>query len=331
MRLQTAAMVLAAIVLLGTAGFYGLGPSDVSITDALYMTLITITTVGYDEVIPIETLTSRIFTGLISISGFGTLTFLFTSLSVLFLERDLDETLRRRHVEHEIKKLSGHYLICGFGRVGRNVGRELKATHRHFVAVDPDETMLKAQLERFPGLLYLAGDASDDDLLFAACIENARGVFAVTGDDSLNLMIALTSKQLNPKARVVARCQEVRNAPKLRKAGADAIVSPDFTGGMRIASAMVRPHTMSFFDEMLRTEEGWRIEEIPLPESTPTFELQRLPPRSEHYMVVAVSTDKDLLYNPSPQQSVSSGDTLIVIASPEGRARVEQAINAFNR
>ena len=214
------------------------------------MTLITVTTVGYSEVVPLGTTAARLFGGFIALVGFGNLTFLLTSLTVFFLESDLDLSLRRRRMEKAIKKLSGHYIVCGFGRVGRNVGAELIATHRSFVAIDHIETQVDSHAEGFPDLLFLHGDASDDDLRGAADIADAAGVYAVTGDDSLNVMITITAKQLNPRVRVVARCHEVRNIEKLRKAGADSVVSPDFTGGMRIASMMLRPHVVSFLDEI---------------------------------------------------------------------------------
>jgi hypothetical protein len=134
--------------------------------------------------------------------------------------------------------------------------------------------MLKRRASRtistsFPGLLYLQGDASDDDLLEAADIEDARGLFAVTGDDSRNLMIIITARQLNPGLRIVARAQESRNVEKMRKVGADAVISPDFTGGIRLASAMVRPHVVSFLDEMIRSDKNVRVEEVPVPTNFP--------------------------------------------------------------
>jgi len=319
-RFYIAIAVLALAVAFGTAGLrYGAEPQP-GWDDALYMTLITISTVGYGEIVPLDTFAERVFGGLLAIAGFGVLTFLFTSLTVFFLESDLDLTLRRRRMEKEIRRLKGHYIVCGFGRVGRNVGSELRVTHRRFVAIDINEAQLSAQQEHFPDLLYLAGDASDDDLLLAADIEDAAGVFAVTGDDSRNLMIALTAKQLNPDVRVVARCHEVRNIPKLRKAGADAIVSPDFTGGMRIASQMVRPHVVSFLDEMLRSDKQLRMEEVPVPPAAAGRLLGALRRRDDGYVVVAVREAGGWQFNPPDDFRLQAGHTLIAMASPRGRA-----------
>lgn len=165
--------MLAATILLGTVGFrFGAQPTP-PWEDALYMTLISVSTVGYGEAVPLNTLSERILASVVAMVGFGVLTFLFTSLSVFFLESDLDLTLRRNRMEKQIGKLKQHYIVCGFGRVGRNVAQELIATKRPFVAIDPNETFMHAQLEQTPGLLYLCGDASDDDLLLGADIEDA--------------------------------------------------------------------------------------------------------------------------------------------------------------
>ena len=227
-----------------------------------------------------------------------------------------------------IKKLHGHYIICGFGRVGHNVANELDATNRHYLPIDESEAVLEAQVERHPGLIYLHGDASDDDLLIEANIEHAKGVFAVTGDDSRNLMISLTAKQLAPHVRVVARCNDIRNTEKLRKAGADAIVSPNFTGGMRIASAMIRPHVVSFLDEMLRSEQHLRVEEIALPASFVGRALSQLGlKRSDDYLLLALRTGKEWTFNPHPDQQLEPGHIIVAMASPKGRAEIEAAVS----
>ncbi|MBP6800911.1 MAG: potassium channel protein, partial [Zoogloea sp.] len=159
LRIYLAAGVLLALVAVGTAGFYLIGKERANLSDAFYMTLITVTTVGYGEVVPIHSFGERLFAGLIALAGFGAVTFLFTSLTVFFLETDLDYTLRRRRMEKQVRKLHSHFIICGFGRVGRNVANELTTTHRHFVAIDSDEAALETQRERTPGLVYLGGDA----------------------------------------------------------------------------------------------------------------------------------------------------------------------------
>lgn len=321
-RIYIAVILMVAVIALSTVAFFHSAES-VTWSDAFYMTLITVTTVGYGEIVPLNTFGLRLLAGTVALVGFGAITFLFTSLAVFFLESDLDYTLRRRRMEKQVRKLQGHYIVCGFGRVGRNVATELMNTNRHFVAIDPEEARFEENKERFPGMLWLHGDASDDDHLAAANIEDAKGVFAVTGDDSRNLMIVITAKQLNPNVRVVARCQEVRNMRKMQKAGADSIVSPDFTGGMRIASAMIRPQVVGFLDEMLKSEKRFRLEEVTIPDDCPNTAIQQLRLKSPEYLVLAIREAHEWIFNPGPDFVVRRRQTIIAMASPAGRQELD--------
>ena len=325
-RILVAGGVLFAMVVLGVAGFYSIGPPGTSWSDALYMTLITLSTVGYAEVVPIVGVWDRLFTGIISLVGFGSVTFMFTSLSVFFLERDLDETLRRRRMEKQIGKLRQHYVVCGFGRVGRNVTLELAATRRQFVVIELEERVFEAARERLPDVLALCGDASDDDVLVTANIAHAAGVFAITDEDSRNLMITLTAKQLNPGVRVVARCHEIRNTPKLRQAGADVVVSPDFTGGMRIASSMIRPQVVSFLDEMLRSEGSFRVEEVHLPRGFVPCPLDALELAQMDVVLLGIRQRDGFVFNPDADFSLVPGQVLVVMCRPEAREALERAV-----
>jgi len=325
-RIIAATLLLLLMHLIGTIGFIAMSDEPVSFSDAIHMTMMTITTVGYNEVVPLNTLGERLFAGSFAIIGFGTITFLFTSLATFFLESDLDYSLRRRRMEKAIRKLSGHYIICGFGRVGCNVAHELVHTKRQFVAVDMLEERLTEQLEHFPKLLYLNGDASDDDLLLASDIGDAAGVFAVTGDDSRNLMIVITARQLNPTVRIVARCHEIRNAQKMKKAGADVVISPDFTGGMRIASSMIRPHVVNFLDEMLRSEQKIRLEELRMEQHHRLCSIGELRERCPACVIVALQSGDSFAFNPGEEVMLTAGQVLIVMLPPHGRSELLAAL-----
>ena len=326
-RIMAAAVVLLLVTIVSTFGFYRAASGQTDFWGALYMALITISTVGYAEAVPLESAGDRIFAGVISIVGFGALTFMFTSLSMFFLEKDLDHTIRRRRMEKEIAKLRGHYIVCGFGRVGRNTAYELQLTGRRFVAIDLAEERFAEHGERFPGLLWLHGDASDDELLLAADIGDAAGVFAVTGDDSRNLMITLTARQLNPAVRVVARAHEVRNIAKMRKGGADDVISPDFTGGMRIASAMLRPHAVTFLDEMLRSDRVLRVEEVRIPDAFRPTALGLVCRRASEYVLLAVRDGSAWAFNPEEDYVLMPGQVIIAMASTRGREDIEACIS----
>lgn len=330
-RIRVSALLVLLVTAAGAVGFYLLGHQHTSWSDAVFMSLITVSTVGYGEIVPLDTPLARVAAGLGAIIGFGALTFLFTSLSVFFLEKDLDQTIRRRRMEKEIRKLSGHYIICGFGRVGRSAALELQSTGRRFVAIDPNPAHVEEHKSQFPGLLFLHGDGSDDVLLEAADIADAAGIFAVTGDDSRNLMITVTAKQLNPQVRVVARAHELRNIPKMRKAGADDVVSPDFTGGMRIASAMLRPHVVGFLDEMLRSDAGLRVEEFVLPPDFPPTPVASLRLRGADYLLIAVRQGDAWVFNPAGETQLAAGQVLIAMAGPTGRRAIEEHILEFTR
>jgi voltage-gated potassium channel len=196
------------------------------------------------------------------------------------------------------------------------------------VVVDTDMKKIEKLLEAFPKPVFLEGDATESSTLVEAGIGQAKGLFAVTTDDNQNLVISLTAKQANPNVRVVARCQDLRNVGKIKKAGADAVVSPTYIGGLRMASEMVRPAVATFLDTMLRDKEKrLRIEEITLAASfggktVSTVNLQEY----RNTLLMAVKTKGDLVYNPSRDYLIQAGDILILMTTPEERDALEKEL-----
>lgn len=329
--LMIGAGLLVLVHITGTLGYHRLGQPDASWIDSFYMTFITVATIGYGETVDLSHHPmGRLFTVFIAVLGIGTMSYVFSTLVALLVDSDLNAHRRRRRMEKEIAKLSGHYIVCGIGRVGSNVAKELVNTRRPFVVVESERDSLDAWLEHHPNTLYVHDDAADDDALLRAGLMGASGVFAVTGDDSHNLMISMSVKMLNRNVRVVARLHDVRNTKKARHAGADEIVSPDFTGGMRIASAMVRPHVVNFMDQMLRSEGGLRVEEIVLPTGMAPVALARLLPRSRGYMLMAAYENDNWNFNPPDDLQVGGGVTLVLMADPDGRALAEAQIRNYS-
>jgi voltage-gated potassium channel len=324
------AIALAAVLSIGTVGYHLIGGPEYSLFDCFYMTFTTIATIGFGEIIDMSHKPEgRVFTVIIAVFGIGAFLNLFSTTTAFILEGDMNQALRRRRMHKLIDQLRDHYIICGVGRVGGNVALELSHTGREFVGIDHNVPALERYEEKFPDHLYLNGDGGDDELLLKAGIRHAAGVFAVTGDDNQNIVIALTAKQLNPAVRVVARCHEVRNIEKARKAGADATVSPDFTGGLRIASAMVRPTVVSFMDEMLKSNDNLRVEEIKIPASFPGRRLEQFVTANRDFLFVAVRETGAWQFNPPPEFLVKPGHILVVIANPRGRQALEQLVGAM--
>jgi voltage-gated potassium channel len=319
-------MALVVIVTVGTAGYWVIGGRNHSIVDCLYMTIITVATIGYTEVVDMShNPAGRIFTMFIAISGIGTATYILTNLTAFMVEGELSEAFRRRKMEKMISKLRGHYIVCGVEGVGFYVLSELSDTKRPYVAVDVDRDKIDKTLDDFHDQLFIVGDATDSDTLVEAGINHAGGLFAVTGDDNQNLVISLTSKQLNPGVRVVARCRDLRNIEKMKKAGADAVVSPTFIGGLRMASEMVRSTVVSFLDTMLRDrEKNLRIEEFKVPETFAGKTIAEMSWRGHpNTLLLALKTEGDWIYNPPTKYILKPNDTVIFMTTPEERDRLE--------
>lgn len=290
------------------------------------MTVITISTIGFGEIIDLSGNTlGRIFTIFIAISGIGVLMYVVTNLTALVVEGGVRDSFRRRRMEKMADNAEDHYIVCGIGSVGLHIVSELYATKRPHVIVDIDKRNIEKALELFRDEIFIEGDATDNSVLVKAGIEKARGLFAVTADDNQNLVMSLTAKQLNPKLRVVARCNDMRNSDKIKKAGADAVISPGFIGGLRMASEMIRPMVVSFLDIMLRDrEKNLRIEEACVPDyfvgkAISALNLKKYP----HTLLLAVKTKEDWTYNPPDTYIIQLENTLVSMATPEGRDELE--------
>jgi voltage-gated potassium channel len=325
-RFSLPGAIILAVFVAGTFGYRQIGGPQTSFIDAFYMTFITVATIGYGEIVDLSASPGgRVFTMVIATAGIASITFMLSSLTAFIVEGDINQALRRMRMQKQIDRLEGHYIVCGIGRVGTNVAHELSATERPYLVVDTDRQKIDEHRERFPEAMFLHGDASEDEVLASAGIARARGVFAITGEDSKNLVITLSAKALNPLARVVARCHEVNYTEKLRKVGADAIVSPDFTGGMRIASSMIRPHVVNLLDEMLRTDDKLRVEEVKVPAGFAGGSIGSLRLRNPDYVLLAVrGADHKWIFNPQDDFELGAGQSLVFVAAPKGRKELEQ-------
>ena len=327
-KLRGGLLFLVLVHAVGTLGYLAVSGGRASVMDALYMTFNAITTIGFAEVVDVSrTPWGRPFTMAVAFIGIAATWYLFSTFTAFILETNLNQAYRRRRMERTISALNGHYIVCGIGRVGGYVADELLKTEREFVVIDSNPETLAAHEERTGHRVQLHGDAADDDLLVRAGVARAAGVFAVTGDDSKNLVVSLSTKQLNPAARVVARVHDRRNVDKTRRAGADEIVSPDFTGGLRIASAMLRPNAVNLMDMMLHTADNLRVEEVLVPRGAAVATVEDLGRRREWLLVAIRDAQSRWSFNPSPETRIVPGDTIVAMVSPDGRRLLEQTLS----
>jgi voltage-gated potassium channel len=330
-NLVYAALALAVIHVIGTVGFYVIAGGEASLFDAFYMTFITVATIGYAETIDLAgDVPGRVFNVVIAVAGIGFVWVMFSNFTALLLARAMDPVRQRARLVKEAKRMQGHFIVCGLGRIGSNVARELRATGQQFVAIDASQAVIDefALLQEGGGDRVLLADATEDQVLLEAGLARAAGVFAVTGDDSENLLISLSAKQLNPAVRVVARVHDVRNAEKCRRAGADEIVSPDFTGALRMASAMLRPQAAGFVDELLTHPDAMRVVDVTVPAQLAPRRVGDLDLRASTYLVLGVRRSGRLELNPGPETPLEPGSILIALASPAGRRDLEQRLIA---
>lgn len=330
-RIAVSIWLFVFVVLIGVAGFKILGGPEWTLLDAAYMTVITVATIGYGEVHDLAgNPAARVFAAAYIVLSLGTIAFAVTSITAFVVEGELKRMLGRRRMDKDIGRLSGHDIVCGSDETAQTIIDELRSTKRAFVVVDASAERLE-KIAAAGGALYVVGDPADDAVLVQAGIERARGLLLSLPTDEANLFVTISARGLNPKLRIVAKGIDVRAHAKLKKAGADYVVSPTFIGGMRMVSEMVRPAAVSFLDTMLRDRgANLRVEDVPVPLESPfagrTVGASGLRDRPD-CLLVAVKRggrENDYVFNPAPGVMVEAGDALVFIAPAEAAADVRR-------
>ena len=325
-RIRLAILMLSGIIFVGTAGYMTLGWD---LLDALYMTVITVGTIGFEEVRDLdESVAGRLWTIVLIISGVAVLGYATTSLVALAVEGTVRDYFRGRRMRVEIGKLGGHQIICGYGRVGRQVAEEFALDGVPFVVIDQDPRFVEECLNR--GYLALLGEASDDGTLEEAGVRRARGLVAAVDSDAENVFVVLSARKLNPKLHIVARTSSDASASKLEIAGADRTISPYSVGGRRLASLATQPVVVDFLDIVTRGEKGieFRLEEFAVPKESPfadhTIAELKIGEKTGAIVLAIRSPEGTFDTTPSAQDTVHSGDTLIVLGTRGQITRLER-------
>jgi voltage-gated potassium channel len=325
------ALLIVACVAIGTIGFSLI--ESWPLLDSFYMTIITITTVGYGEVEPLSRM-GRLFTSFIILCGLGAVFFTTTMLGRFILETEFKASMERRQMKRRIENLRDHIIVCGFGRTGRMVAEGLEDDGFPFCVVD-NAMVLEHDLEE-SGYPYMVGDATEESLLEEAGIRKAVTVMALLSSDADNLYLTFTAKELNPKIKVVARALDEKAEQRLKRGGADSVVATFKIAGHRVLQAAVRPTVSEFIDLVSdRQQLSLFLEEMRVCPNSGLIDksLEKVGIRNR-YGVIIVTIKKasgEMLFNPSASEVLSEGDILIAIGEKDGLKRLAEGCNLPTR
>jgi voltage-gated potassium channel len=327
-RLIIAVLMSLVIIAFGTAGYMLI--EGWNALDAVYMTIITLTTVGFKEVHDISSL-GQIYTILLIFAGVGFSLYVAGSIVQFVMEGQIRTILGRRRLDKRISDMKNHYIVCGYGRIGRVLCHYLKNAPVEMVIIEKNPDLIPVMEE--DGVYYLHGDAGQEAVLLKAGIDRAKGLIAVLASDSDNVFLVLTARQLNPDLYIVARSSQEESKSKLRAAGANTVESPYDFGALRLAQRIIRPTVTSFFDFAFGAKrEAIQMEEIPVRGSS---SLANLPLKDSgirqayNLIIIAIKeADGNMVFNPSFETVIKSGDTVVAVGEAENLKKLEKVLNS---
>ena len=315
-RIRTGAMILAGIFVLGVLGYRLLG--GYSWTEAVWMVVITISTVGYSEqsesADPLKWLTIGVI-----FFGMTASVYTFGGLFQLILAGELDQALRKRRMIRQIERLSGHVIVCGYGRMGQHLVSDLRHHRIDLVVIDLREEIVEQAIAE--GLLAVQGNATDDDLLTAVGVKRAKTLVTSLPDDADSVFITLTARNLNPALKIVARAEQKTTEKKLRQAGANRVVLPTIVGAKQMVRLVTRPSTADLMDLVTESSyEAVELDEIKIGASSPLGgkRLREIESLAKHNLLIIgiERSASDLHFNPKGDVSLQAGETIMVIGHP---------------
>jgi len=325
--LKLSLLVLFLLVSLGTMGYMAI--EGWRFLDALYMTIITLATVGFQEVHYLSD-KGRVFTILLIIVGVTVLGYTVGKLAQIMFEGQFQRFLGRKKLEKSIEELRDHYIVCGYGRIGSLICKEFAAKPIPFVVVEHNPEVIE-KLEE-DNMLFLRGNATEDETLLKAGIKRAKGLVSVVTSDTENVYITLTARGLNPNLYILARSGEAGSEIKLERAGANKVVSPYHIGGSRMAQAILRPNVVDFIE--IATKRGHidlQMEEIFIPDQSPFVGKNLLDAglrKDTGVIIVGIKkASGKMVFNPNSHSVIEARDTLIVLGQPQEITRLEKLLS----
>lgn len=331
-RVAIALTMLSLVVLGGGISIFVAGNGEYGFFEALYFSLITVSTVGYGELPHLQHHPwARVVSSLTIVCGLVVLAYLQSTLTAFFLEGSLSRAMRRRTMEKQLEKLSDHFILVGCGRVGQYVAVELGRAGAPFVVIERNvDAVHHLEHELGKQILFIEGDANDDEVLHDAGIERARGLVTTLSLDRDNLFVTLSARTMNPELRIISKVVNSHNEGKFLRAGASHTVSPQQIGGLRLANAAAMPHVTEFFDRILHLPGSIRFHELYVSEKTPFADkpLREAGLRSYGSLLVVAlrSEDGSYRFNPGPEEHLKPGMHLIVLGPSNEIGKLRKAL-----
>ncbi|EPF03076.1 potassium channel family protein [Bacillus toyonensis] len=321
-QLWIAVVCMTFVVILGTLGFMTI--EEISLFQAFWMTMITVLTVGYGDAVPV-TQAGKVFALLII--PVGIVTYAIGVVAAIIIEGNLFHAVRRKKMDKQIAQLQNHIIVCGCGRVGLQVVHELQEKKIPFVVVDKDESILEKEK-----LLYIHGDATEDQVLHHAGISKAAGLVAIVANDAENVFITLTARGLNDAIKIVARAEKQETEEKLRRAGANKVINPSSMAGIHIAKGIANPLTVHYIDTVLYgIEQSFVIEEISVGNDSILVNKSLLESDVRNQFdvtILAILRSGDIIHNPTGQEKLQEHDMIIVFGSVEKLGQFEKELQS---
>ncbi len=323
-QLWIAVICMTFVVILGTLGFMAI--EEISLFQAFWMTMITVLTVGYGDAVPV-TQAGKVFALLIIPVGVGIVTYAIGVVAAMIIEGNLFHAVRRKKMDKQIAQLQNHIIVCGCGRVGLQVVHELQEKKIPFVVVDKDESILEKEK-----LLYVHGDATEDQVLHYAGISKAAGLVASVANDAENVFITLTARGLNDAIKIVARAEKPETEDKLKRAGANKVINPSSMAGIHIAKGIANPLTVHYIDTVLYgVDQSFVIEEIAVGKGSilASKSLLESDVRNQFDVtILAILRNGNVIHNPTGQEKLQEHDMIIVFGSVEKLGQFEKELQS---
>ena len=326
-RIYYSLLIVVIVLTIGSIGFMWI--ENYSLVEAIYMTVITVSTVGFGEVRPL-TPEGMLFTSFLIITSIGTFAYTISAITTYFVAGEYKNLFKTRQVEKQLEKISDHVIVCGHGRVGDMTRTELLDHYEELIVIENDDSKVKLLREKY-NILTIQGDATKDENLLAAGIMKAKAIITTLPDDAMNLYVVLTAREMNKDLTIISRASKSESVRKLRIAGATNVIMPDRVGGAHMASLVSNPNVMEFLDHIrIQGSTGINLEEIQFRDLPKGFQYRTIGDLQRHNRVgvniIGFKVDEEYEINPGPETVIVPNCRMFVLGNEEQIATLNKVL-----